>query len=174
MRQLALSRHMRDLAMTDELTRLPNRRHFLALAEVALTQALKQGAPLALAGIDIDHFKRINDTYGHAVGDVILQRTAHALRMALRPGDAIGRIGGEEFLVLLKGAARDEAVSAAERLRIAVAGIDCSDVTPDLKLSISLGVAARGERVVRLEQLCKEADDALYRAKANGRNRVEV
>ncbi len=173
-RQVTQARRMRDLALTDELTRLPNRRHFLELARSALAQAQRDGKPLAFAALDIDHFKRINDTHGHAVGDVVLQRVSHAARRALRPGDVIGRIGGEEFLVLLRAATLEQAVSAAERIREAVAAADCTDQAPDLKPSISIGVAAYDALAGTLELICKRADDALYRAKANGRNRVEA
>lgn len=173
-RQMAQARRMRDLALTDELTRLPNRRHFLELAHGAVAQAQRDHTPLAFAALDIDHFKRINDTYGHAVGDVVLQRVSHAARIALRPGDVIGRIGGEEFLVLLRGTTLDQAMSAAERIRAAVAEVDCRDQAPDLKPSISIGVAAYDALAGTLEMICKRADDALYRAKANGRNRVEA
>ena len=173
-RQMEQARRMRDLALTDELTRLPNRRHFLELAHGAVAQAQRDHTPLAFAALDIDHFKRINDTYGHAVGDVVLQRVSHAARIALRPGDVIGRIGGEEFLVLLRGTTLDQAMSAAERIRAAVAEVDCSDQAPDLKPSISIGVAAYDALAGTLEMICKRADEALYRAKTNGRNRVEA
>ncbi|MYM24920.1 diguanylate cyclase [Duganella sp. FT135W] len=173
-RQIAQARRMRDLALTDELTRLPNRRHFLELAHTALAQAQRDHTPLAFAALDIDHFKRINDTYGHAVGDVVLQRISHAARVALRPGDVIGRIGGEEFLVLLRGTTLEQAMGAAERIRAAVAEVDCRDQAPELKPSISIGVAAYDALAGTLELICKRADDALYRAKANGRNRVEA
>ena len=172
-RQVALGRRMRDLALTDELTRLPNRRHFLALAQDAFARARKNGSPLSLAALDIDHFKRVNDTLGHAAGDVVLQRVAHAARLALRPGDTIGRTGGEEFMVLLPGATLDEAGGVAQRIRNAVAALDCGDLAPALRTSVSIGLAAcRGGAGV--ETVCKRADDALYLAKANGRNRVEL
>jgi len=170
-RQVRAGRRMRDLAMTDELTRLPNRRHFMAVAREAFTNG--RGTAVTLAAIDIDHFKRINDTGGHAVGDVVLQRVAHALRVALRPGDLIGRIGGEEFMVLLRGAAREDAIAAAQRLREAVQAIDCGDLPRGIATSISVGVAERHEGE-NLDVVCQRADTALYQAKQNGRNRVEL
>ena len=173
-RQVRHSRRMRDLALTDELTRLPNRRHFLELARGALEHAQRERLSLAFAALDIDHFKRVNDTHGHAVGDVVLQRVAHAARLALRPGDVIGRTGGEEFMVLLRGASLEQAMGAAERIREAVAATDCGDQAQDLFPSISVGVAALDGLAGTLELACKRADDALYRAKANGRNRVEA
>jgi diguanylate cyclase (GGDEF)-like protein len=165
---------MRDLALTDELTRLPNRRHFLTLAHDAFARARQQGTPLSLAALDIDHFKRVNDSHGHAAGDVVLQRVAHAARLALRPGDAIGRTGGEEFLVLLPGATLGEACGVAQRIRHAVAALDCSDLAPGLHTSVSIGMATCNASAASVEALCKRADDALYLAKANGRNRVEM
>ena len=147
-RQARLGRIMRDLAMTDELTRLPNRRHFMAVADSALQHAQSDNGALALAGIDIDFFKKVNDSYGHAAGDTLLQRVAHTLRLTLRPGDLVGRVGGEEFLALLRGAGPEEAAAAAERLRAAIEAMDCSDIDAGLKPTISVGVAVleRGDR----------------------------
>ncbi|WP_269532484.1 GGDEF domain-containing protein [Chitinimonas sp. BJYL2] len=173
-RQIATSRRLRDMALMDELTRLPNRRHFLAMAEATWSRAQRNDEPLTVAGIDIDHFKRVNDTWGHAAGDLVLQRTAHALRTALRPGDTVGRLGGEEFCVLMPRTGLHAAAMAAERLRLAVGAIDCSDIAPGLSLSISLGLAEREPGVSRLASLLQRADEALYRAKANGRNRIEL
>jgi diguanylate cyclase (GGDEF)-like protein len=174
LRQRRLGRRMRELALTDELTRLPNRRHFMRVAAEAFEDARRTGAPLSLAAIDIDHFKRINDRHGHATGDIVLQRVAHALRTALRPGDLVGRTGGEEFLCLLRGASKDDAPGASERLREAVMAIDCSDLPSGVAPSISIGVAGKAPQDACLDLLCRRADHALYRAKENGRNRVEL
>jgi diguanylate cyclase (GGDEF)-like protein len=164
-------RRMRDMAMTDELTRLPNRRHFLAAAEEQLQHARSAHTPFALIAFDIDYFKRINDTWGHAAGDLVLQRVAHACRAALRPGDQIGRTGGEEFMVVLPNASEHDAVAVAERLRVAVESIDFRDIDPSLRVTISLGVASR-TREDSLARLSAMADELLYRAKERGRNRV--
>ncbi len=164
---------MLDLALTDELTRLPNRRHFMAVALSAFEHAAKNNASVSLAAIDIDHFKQANDTYGHAAGDQVLQRAAHAMRCALRPGDTLGRTGGEEFLVVLPGAGSAEAANAAERIRLAVAAVDCSDIGAGLELRISLGVAELRPNET-LDSALGRADAALYSAKHNGRNRVVV
>ncbi|HEY5801474.1 MAG TPA: tetratricopeptide repeat-containing diguanylate cyclase, partial [Burkholderiaceae bacterium] len=173
-RQMRLGRRMRDLALTDELTRLPNRRHFMALAKDAFARAHSGRTPVALAALDVDHFKRINDTHGHAVGDAVLQRIAHALRTACRPGDTVGRTGGEEFTALLPGATMDAAMAAAQRMRLAVAAIDCSDLAPGLQPSISVGLANGTAQGHSVEAAYRRADKALYKAKANGRNRVEL
>lgn len=165
------ARRMRAMAMTDELTRLPNRRHILAAAEEELARAGAGGAPFSLLALDIDHFKQINDTFGHAAGDTVLQRVAHACRIALRPGDRIGRTGGEEFIVLLPSTARAAALLVAERLRAAVEALDCSDVDPALHVTISIGVA-EWQGPESLARLAARADAVLYRAKEDGRNRV--
>lgn len=164
-------RRMREMAMTDELTRLPNRRHVLAAAEERLQQARAAHIAFSLVAFDIDHFKRINDTWGHAAGDLVLQRVARACRTALRPGDLIGRTGGEEFLVVLPSTSENDAVAVAERLRGAVEAIDFRDIDPSLQVTISLGVAARTFED-SLARLAAIADDLLYRAKELGRNRV--
>jgi diguanylate cyclase (GGDEF)-like protein len=168
---------MHRLAMTDELTRLPNRRSFFAIAGERLAHARRTGEPVALLALDIDHFKRINDTHGHEVGDRVLQRVAHAARASLRSGDAVGRTGGEEFLALLPATDARAAVEVAERLRLAIERLDVSDLAPALAVSVSVGVAAAGPEstlAFDLEAQARQADEALYRAKAAGRNRVEM
>lgn len=175
LRQLRRARRMHRLAMTDELTRLPNRRSLFAQAEERLAEARRGGEPLALLALDIDHFKRINDTHGHETGDRVLQRVAHAARSALRSGDVVGRTGGEEFLAVLPATGAPAAAEVAERLRLAVERLDMSDLAPGLAVSVSLGVAARaGDIDIDIHELARRADEALYRAKEAGRNRVEV
>ncbi|HVE70372.1 MAG TPA: tetratricopeptide repeat-containing diguanylate cyclase [Thermoanaerobaculia bacterium] len=164
-------RRMREMAMTDELTRLPNRRHVLAAAEEQLAHARTSNGELSVIAFDLDHFKRINDTWGHAAGDLVLQRVAHTCRTALRPGDQIGRTGGEEFMVVLPSTNERDAVAVAERLRAAVEAIDFADIDPALRVTISLGVAARTVEDT-LARLSAAADELLYRAKELGRNQV--
>jgi diguanylate cyclase (GGDEF)-like protein len=164
------TRRMRVMAMTDDLTRLPNRRNILVHAEQQL-HARPGHDPLSLIALDIDHFKRINDAHGHAAGDTILQRVAHACRTALRPNDRIGRTGGEEFLVVLPSTRQREALAVAERLRMAVEALDCTDIDPTLRVTISLGVA-EWTGAETLTRLTAQADEVLYRAKREGRNRV--
>jgi diguanylate cyclase (GGDEF)-like protein len=171
MRLMRDARRMRAMAMTDDLTRLPNRRHILALAEQQLQHSRASGEPLSLIAFDIDLFKRINDAYGHAAGDIVLQRVAHACRAALRPNDRVGRTGGEEFLVTLPATREHDAISVAERLRTAVEAIDTSDIAAATPVTISLGVAeSNGDP--SLARLTARADEVLYRAKREGRNRV--
>jgi diguanylate cyclase (GGDEF)-like protein len=165
------ARRMRAMAMTDELTRLPNRRHVLAAAERELRRCEADGEPFSLLALDIDHFKRVNDGWGHPAGDVILQRIAHACRAALRPGDRIGRTGGEEFVVLLPATAQSAALLVAERLRATVESLDCTDIAAGLQITISIG-AAEWQHPETLPRLAARADAVLYRAKEEGRNRV--
>lgn len=171
-RQVADTRRMRAMAMTDELTRLPNRRHILAAVEVAFAEAKRNGRPAALIVFDIDRFKRINDTYGHAAGDAVLQSVARACRLALRPADQLGRIGGEEFLIVLQDAMTAEhAYEIAERLRTAVERLDFDSIAEGLRVTISLGVRVANDYDVTAA--IAAADELLYRAKEGGRNRVE-
>jgi diguanylate cyclase (GGDEF)-like protein len=171
-RQVVNTRRMRTMALTDELTRLPNRRHILTALDIAFDAAKREGREAALIMLDIDRFKRINDAYGHAAGDAVLQSVARACRLELRGGDQIGRIGGEEFLVILQTANAHQAHEIAERLRAAVERLDFSAIAPDLHVTISLGVhiASRYDAVAAIAA----ADALLYRAKEGGRNRVEV
>jgi diguanylate cyclase (GGDEF)-like protein len=170
-RQVVNTRRMRSMAMTDELTRLPNRRHILAAAEVAFDAAKRDRRSSAVVVLDIDHFKRINDALGHAAGDTVLRRIARTCRVALRPADLIGRIGGEEFLVVLHSATAQQAHEIAERLRVAVERLDLTSIAPDLHVTISLGVHVTSD--YNASTAIATADSMLYRAKESGRNRVE-
>lgn len=163
-----LAVRLRTIAMTDELTRLPNRRRTLALA----AHQLQRGS-FALFAIDIDHFKAINDTYGHAAGDVVLQRVANACRINVAPNGIVGRIGGEEFLVLLPNTPLPAARTIAEHLRTNVESIDLSDIAPALRVTISIGLIETAAHE-SLSTVTRRADELLYRAKELGRNRVEM
>ena len=170
---LALMRHQRmlqdrlvHLATTDVLTGLPNRRAFIARTRAA-TSAGQAGALLLL---DIDHFKRINDTYGHAVGDACLATVADRLRGVLRSGDLVGRIGGEEFCIYLPGATEEAARATGDRLCRAIA---FEPEGEDLVLRVTLSAGASfGAAFTPLDTLMVRADQALYRAKAEGRARL--
>lgn len=170
--QLANTRRVRVMAMTDELTRLPNRRHILAATETAFAAARRDGHALAVIVLDIDQFKRINDTYGHAAGDAVLKAVARACRLTLRPADQIGRTGGEEFLIVIHPATSTQANDIAERLRTAVERLDFSSVADSLQVTISLGVLLTSDYDVNAA--IAAADSLLYRSKENGRNRVEM
>jgi diguanylate cyclase (GGDEF)-like protein len=129
-----------------------------------------EGLSHALLLCDLDHFKRVNDQLGHAAGDAVLQDVAYTMRAALRAGDSIYRVGGEEILVILPGATRDDAIEIAERLRLAV-----RERRPvGVPVTVSIGLAVCGDGVVDSDELIARADSALYAAKANGRDRVVV
>jgi diguanylate cyclase (GGDEF)-like protein len=173
-RHILNARRFRSLALTDELTRLPNRRRILTLAGDQVRAARQSGTVFSLIGLDIDHFKRINDIYGHDIGDQVLQRVAQTCRAALRQNDRIGRIGGEEFIAVLPRTQPAAALEVAQRLRAAVEALDCADLDPSLRVTISLGVAEWRCLDPDLAAVAKRADDSLYSAKQNGRNRVEL
>jgi diguanylate cyclase (GGDEF)-like protein len=167
------ARQWRLLADTDELTGLPNRRALMALAAQADRTAAAAGAPLALLVVDIDHFKRVNDAHGHAAGDGVLRHVAQALSGALREGDRLGRLGGEEFVAVLPGAGLAEAIAVAERMRAAVAAAPAPVGPLTVVCTVSVGVAC-APAGGGLEVLLGRADAALYQAKAEGRDRVEA
>lgn len=159
-------------ASIDPLTGIANRRAFVERFEVHWADAMSRHAPLSIALIDVDHFKRINDTQGHAVGDAVLCALAATLQGLLRAGTLLARWGGEEFVVLIPGANAQAAAGLAERLRAAVENLRREDLPP---ITISVGVASLSGRTrLRPEGLFDEADGALYAAKTAGRNRVVV
>ncbi|WP_447752822.1 diguanylate cyclase [Sphingopyxis fribergensis] len=160
------------VANTDMLTGLPNRRHTLAFLEKALAGARDHGAPLAVAIFDIDHFKRINDTHGHAMGDTVIRRVALRAKAALRDEDMLGRIGGEEFVCILQRSSAQAAEIVAERVRKAVeTGTASEEEVPDATISVGLAIYD-GE--TDIEELLHRADKALYVAKREGRNRLRM
>ncbi|WP_083734412.1 diguanylate cyclase, partial [Sphingopyxis sp. KK2] len=160
-------------ANTDALTGLPNRRHTLAFLERALVGARENGAPLAVAIFDIDHFKRINDVHGHGVGDEVIRRVAQRAKAVLREEDMVGRFGGEEFVCVLQRSSAQAAELVAERVRQAIENANgrADDAGPPATVSIGLAVYA-GETGV--EELLQRADEALYTAKREGRNRLRM
>ncbi|MBV2262036.1 MAG: diguanylate cyclase [Thauera sp.] len=166
-------RRLAELAATDPLTGLPNRRSFLACLDAALDEIRREPTRRsALLMIDIDHFKRVNDTYGHPIGDEVLQHAARLIRSGLRQHDRAGRLGGEEFAVLLDDVDADTALALAERLRGSVAATPAATAAGPVSLTISLGLSSvGGDDAARV---LGDADAALYRAKRGGRNRVCV
>lgn len=172
---MELLEQLKAQASKDYLTGLSNRRHFMERGENELALARRYDHALSLLMIDIDHFKNINDSHGHKVGDSVLQQLADILRSSFRSVDIIGRIGGEEFAVLLPETAIQQAQEVAERLRLSVEGTDLSQATGlPLHFTISIGAVELGNREVGLGGLLDLADVALYQAKQTGRNRVCV
>lgn len=163
------------LAQTDPLTGLSNRRHFMALAEQELARMHRYGGPLSVFMMDIDLFKSVNDTYGHQTGDLVLQRVGALFLDALRDVDCIGRIGGEEFAVVLPQTDGPRGLEVAERLRATVAAteIPLASGLP-LRLTLSIGVATVVDGGANIDTVLGQADSALYEAKGSGRNRVCV
>ncbi|APZ97191.1 sensor domain-containing diguanylate cyclase [Sphingopyxis sp. QXT-31] len=159
-------------ANTDALTGLPNRRHTLAFLERALVGARENGAPLAVAIFDIDHFKRINDVHGHSVGDEVIRRVGHRAKAVLREEDMVGRFGGEEFVCILQRSSAQAAELVAERIRQAIegGGRSTDNVPP---ATVSIGVAVYADEA-GVEELLQRADEALYVAKREGRNRLRM
>lgn len=161
------------LSTTDPVTGLRNRRYATEFLALEVLRAVRYHTPLAVLLLDLDHFKRVNDTHGHRVGDAVLQVVADTLRATLRSTDVAGRYGGEEFLVVLPQTERAGAVALAERVRAAIeeTAIDVGGPAP-VSVTVSIGVAALDERTGSAEQLVELADAALYAAKDAGRNRV--
>ncbi|MEW7865801.1 diguanylate cyclase [Aeromonas diversa] len=169
---LERNRHMRKLAFTDELTGTQNRRRVLRLGERLMTRARRQGLPFSVLMFDIDHFKRINDNLGHHQGDRVLKWMVACVRYLLRQQDVLGRVGGEEFLLLLPGLELAQAARVAERIRAFVAGRAFPGMGS--AVTLSLGCAELKAEDDELSDLIRRADAALYRAKGGGRNRVEL
>lgn len=163
-----LERQLREQASTDGLTGLLRRNRFLELARLALDEARRQQKPACMLYLDADRFKQLNDGHGHAAGDAALVALAAALRAQTRQSDLIGRIGGEEFGLLLPGLELAQASQRAERLRVAVHDIQ----RPDGPLTVSIGVTARSTPEEPLESLLARADKAMRQAKADGRDRI--
>lgn len=160
-------------AHTDYLTGLFNRRHFIELAEHEPARALRYQRPLSLLMIDIDHFKAINDTWGHRTGDDVLQKVSQLIRNAIRDVDIVGRIGGEEFAAMLVETDVEQAMLVAQRLCTTVASIMIiSQEGVPLRVTISIGLTGLKGRDINFDSLLNEADMALYSAKQSGRNRV--
>ncbi|WP_319582701.1 diguanylate cyclase [uncultured Pseudodesulfovibrio sp.] len=160
------------MSTTDPLTGAHNRRSFMERLDEEVDRSRRYGTPLSLLALDIDHFKKVNDNYGHAMGDKVLKRLVETCKQTLRTSDSFGRIGGEEFLATLPFADHNSGYETAERLRLELSR--CTEGTegdiPAFTVSIGLAQLTKGETT---ESLQKRADEALYRAKNNGRNRVE-
>ena len=164
-----------ELSNTDPLTHLSNRRFLMKTLEKELQRCERSQKPMALIMVDVDHFKPVNDTYGHQQGDVVLQTLADQMKAHLRDYDLAARFGGEEFALVLPETALAEAVQVAERLRIAISELRIPADHNEIRLTISLGVATYPHPKVRtVDNLILEADRALYNAKERGRNRVET
>jgi diguanylate cyclase (GGDEF)-like protein len=161
-----------QLATQDSLTGLYNRRKFRELLENAVVKAQDDRKPLALVFVDLDHFKSINDRFGHQAGDEVLRAISATLQKELRPNDIAGRLGGEEFAIVMPDTGLATAVAWSERLRGTLHGVECDIGGQPQRVTASIGVAEWGPRHQTAADLMREADAQLFRAKASGRNRV--
>ncbi len=176
-RLVRMQKQFRRLAETDALTGAANRRAFMQYLEMKARNAIRDDTPLSVIMLDLDHFKAINDTHGHAAGDAVLIDTVHTIQACLRDGDMLGRLGGEEFCVVFPGAGLHSTSLAAERIRASVETMTIkTDAGVAIPVTASLGVASLGhdDLIAAPDLLLQAADAALYRAKATGRNRVEL
>jgi diguanylate cyclase (GGDEF)-like protein len=172
-RLISMRDELQVQATHDALTGLWNRRASMAALERELARASRDKKTVGLMLADLDHFKQINDTYGHLAGDKVLQAVAAKLKSALRSYDTIGRYGGEEFLVVSPGCDEETILRRAEHLRASIASEPV--ITPEGNISVSLSLgAAVSAGATPQDQFLKSADEALYRAKRSGRNRVEL
>ena len=163
-----------ELSNTDHLTGLFNRRYMMEALDKELHRSIRKCGTLSLIMLDIDHFKQVNDTFGHLQGDIVLQKVALQLQKELRSYDCAARYGGEEFVAILPDSSLKEAIFVADRIRLAVKSTPFSGPLAELSLTVSLGVATFYQKhSSTVDEFIKLADDAMYRAKANGRNRVE-
>ncbi len=167
-----LNRKLESMAMEDQLTGLPNRRAGLEFLDETWSRATRSGESMVVMLLDIDHFKKVNDTWGHDAGDVVLQRTAAAMRGAVREYDKVSRYGGEEFLVVCPVADVKFATDIGNRIRLAVEKNRIETPVFTGSVTISIGVSVRGPEHQSTRDLLREADEALYAAKEAGRNKV--
>jgi diguanylate cyclase (GGDEF) domain len=164
---------LQRVAALDPLTGIYNRRFGYKRLEEELTRASRDHTSLSVLLLDLDHFKRVNDTYGHLSGDKVLIRTANVCREILREGDVLMRYGGEEFVVVLPGASIQDAREVAERIRFAISQSQINLGDQLLQVTSSIGVAATtGQKAIAADELIALADERLYKAKATGRNKV--
>ena len=162
------------LAITDDLTGIYNRRYFFEMAEKKFAQALKNKTPLSALLVDLDHFKKFNDSYGHVVGDQVLRASAQMMSSALRDSDVLGRYGGEEFSIILPDTNNSAAIYVAERLLANVADVPIDTEAGKLSIQLSIGIAGMSKETPTLHSLISRADQAMYIAKSAGRNRLAV
>ena len=162
------------LAATDPLTGVYNRRQLFTLGAYELGHARRLKKPLSVLAIDIDHFKQINDTHGHQIGDEILQAAAHAFQSCLRQDDILARVGGDEFMVVLPSTDLHEAASVADRIRLALQKQSIQTTRLPVPVSVSVGVAPLTVDILDLDALLLRTDEALYSAKRAGRARVHI
>jgi putative two-component system response regulator len=169
-----LNQRLEKLAITDDLTGLYNRRHAMARLEEQWSLSDRYSRPLTIALLDIDHFKNVNDTFGHAAGDSVLRETSTVLKEYTRTTDTVCRVGGEEFLIVFPSQHMEEATICAERIRAAIQSHMFSSFGSEIRVTISIGIASRAAGMTELSELMREVDEALYAAKQAGRNTIRI
>ncbi len=167
-------RFVKKLAATDSLTGISNRRHFLEIAETEFERSQRFTHPLSILALDIDHFKMINDNYGHQAGDQVLEAITNCCKNLLRESDVFGRLGGEEFSIMLPDTNETAAKVTAKRILKAVAALEVNYQNKVIRFTTSIGIAQLSEVSGSLEALMNQSDEALYKAKHNGRNCMEI
>ena len=167
-----LEKHLKHLASTDPMTELLNRRSFFDICDRIMSRCIKNKQPLSCLIIDIDYFKAINDTYGHDIGDKVIQAIAKLMHENVRTGDFIGRMGGEEFAVLMPNTDMQSAYQISDRLRENIAKYKMSVQGKSVSVTVSIGLASLKEGDKDIHTILKRSDTALYEAKESGRNRV--
>lgn len=168
----ALTKELHTRASTDELTVISNRRNFYELAELEFSKAQTECQPLTLILIDLDNFKSINDNFGHAAGDTALKEFARHIKNKLRSADLFGRVGGDEFSIVLPNTDRQESLPIAERIRATIATMNIIHNEQPLQLTASIGTVQPSTTMQSIHDMVQAADKALYRAKSEGRNKV--
>jgi diguanylate cyclase (GGDEF)-like protein len=172
-RNARMHSQLRELAIRDPMTGIFNRRRFFELADAVFDQSRRYNRPLSAVVFDADHYKDVNDTYGHLVGDEVLKQLTARCSALIRQADIFGRYGGEEFVIVMPETGLTGALKMAERLRAAVGDSPYETEKGPVPVTISLGVARSKRSTLTLLELLSEADDALYRAKNAGRNQVQ-
>ncbi len=169
-----LLQEVQSLALTDPLTGLHNRRSLFELGRMEFARARRMNRTFCCMMLDLDHFKQVNDTYGHPVGDQVLKEFARRCKSSVREIDLVGRYGGEELVILLPEADREPAMQIAERLRTSIAAKPFKVLDGEITITVSIGIAEKNESTPQLETLIACADQAMYCAKHRGRNCIAM
>ncbi|MFH1478626.1 MAG: GGDEF domain-containing protein [Candidatus Omnitrophota bacterium] len=170
--KVMLYKKIEDISITDSLTGVSTRRYLLERFTEEIHRSMRHKVNLSCMMLDIDHFKKINDKYGHLVGDVVLKNVASILKISLREVDLIGRYGGEEFIAVFSATHKDMAFQVAERIRESIEGLVLKAYDETISITVSMGISVFPDDGVSIEDLIESADKALYKAKETGRNRV--
>ncbi len=166
--------HVKNLAATDSLTGISNRRHFMESSVIEFDRSKRHGHPLTILALDIDHFKSINDTFGHQAGDEVLRSICTCCQSLLRASDIFGRLGGEEFSILLPDTDKESASIMAQRILDNISALKVKYEEGIISFTTSIGISQLTDECQNMEALMKNSDEALYKAKNNGRNRMEI